>query len=727
MVHAASEPDVFTGLAVKLRQQSQVSAWGSSVRCLLNSKSNRFHTDSSAADYISRIRGSPRLLGLPPYLSALCMLGGIIWILLLPQQQYSRQTYISENALLPGQVHTYFGGSEQNIFRAYKHEVARMIVQPWQTLENGTKIYYPLKATDDDRRAKFQELFRNAGLKTATQLYLYESSGEVYSGENVYGVLHAPRGDGTEAIVLMAAIRNIKGELNLNGVTLLISLARYFKRWSLWSKDIIFIITPESKAGPQAWVDAYFSQHDPQRVADLPLKSGALQGAVGIDFPFEHRFESFSVAYDGVNGQLPNLDLFNTAVSIASGQMGIGASIQGQEQWARKEHYSEWKNRVRVLGCGMVSQAVGQSTGPHSVFMPYHIDAVTLTAIGDGWQDEMAFGRTIESITRSLNNLLEKLHQSFFFYLLMQSNRFVSIGTYLPSAMAVAAAYTVMAIYLWVLSGYHIVERAPGEVRQPANGKLTNDRSLDKTPANAKTVDTTGSQPLTTPKGQFIPIERHLTLPISLLTAVHLFSLIPLYSLTHCTTETLTPVLSLVGFGSLLAPAAIAGMLKDLPLHNVTLSAFSKPTPQQYTVLKSLSLLVLGLFLTVLATLNFSLSMFLGLVSAPIAFVDRTPGQPLVATLQYLLLLVFSPVAVAGALAMYASLALGQEAALGSWLAKFAFGWNVWGSWGVPLGVMCIWWPAWMVAAIVVASSWFPSADVPVQATIDGPAKEPSS
>ena len=76
---------------------------------------------------------------------------------------------------------------------------------------------------------------------------------------------------------------------------------------------------------------------------------------------------------------------------------------------------------------------------------------------------------------------------------------------------------------------------------------------------------------------------------------------------------------------------------------------------------------------------------------------------------------------------MYASLALGQEAALGSWLAKFAFGWNVWGSWGVPLGVMCIWWPAWMVAAIVVASSWFPSADVPVQATIDGPAKEPSS
>jgi glycosylphosphatidylinositol transamidase len=42
---------------------------------------------------------------------------------MLPLNQYSRQTYISENALLPGQVHTYFAGSEQNIFRAYRKEV----------------------------------------------------------------------------------------------------------------------------------------------------------------------------------------------------------------------------------------------------------------------------------------------------------------------------------------------------------------------------------------------------------------------------------------------------------------------------------------------------------------------------------------------------------------------------------------------------------------------------
>src|SRR3978361_1874502 len=65
----------------------------------------------------------------------------------------------------------------------------------------------------------------------------------------------------------------------------------------------------------------------------------------------------------------------------------------------------------------------------------------------------MILGRDTEGIFRSLNNLLEHLHQSFFFYLLMQANRFVSIGTYLPSAMLVAVNFTIMAIFLWVKSG----------------------------------------------------------------------------------------------------------------------------------------------------------------------------------------------------------------------------------------------------------------------------------
>ena len=60
---------------------------------------------------------------LPNILSLLCIVVGVVWLLLLPLNDYSRHTYISENALLPGQVHAYFTGSEQNIFRGYKKEL----------------------------------------------------------------------------------------------------------------------------------------------------------------------------------------------------------------------------------------------------------------------------------------------------------------------------------------------------------------------------------------------------------------------------------------------------------------------------------------------------------------------------------------------------------------------------------------------------------------------------
>ena len=75
------------------------------------------------APSVLALRRDPRLLKLPPYLSAVCILVGVVWLLLLPLNEYSRHTYISENALLPGQVHTYFGGSEQQIFNAYKYEI----------------------------------------------------------------------------------------------------------------------------------------------------------------------------------------------------------------------------------------------------------------------------------------------------------------------------------------------------------------------------------------------------------------------------------------------------------------------------------------------------------------------------------------------------------------------------------------------------------------------------
>lgn len=270
------------------------------------------------------------------------------------------------------------------------------------------------------------------------------------------------------------------------------------------------MITPDSKSGTQAWIDAYHDMH-PASVQALPLKSGALQGALVIEYPFDHRFESLHIVYDSVNGQLPNLDLLNTAVSIASGQMGIGTNIQ--EMW---DHNDSYEKRLQTMLRGMAKQGMGLAAGAHSSFIPYHIDAITLQTKGHGWQDEMALGRTVESVCRSLNNLLEHLHQSFFFYLLMQTNRFVSIGTYMPSAMLIAANFTIMAVALWLRSGH---DQAISPVVDGGKVSATTEKKSSQKADSAPKSD----------NGLNGVLERQLSVPLTVVTGLHFTGMIPLY------------------------------------------------------------------------------------------------------------------------------------------------------------------------------------------------------
>lgn len=461
------------------------------------------------AEHLMTLRRSPLLRKLPPYLSLLFIVVGIAWLLVLPLDDYSRRTYISENAILPGQVHAYFGGSEHNVFRAYRQEV-----------------YHTWQLPEGERASKVAEMLRDVGLKVAEQDYRYTVAGEDIRGTNVYGVLHGPRADATEAMVLIAAWKNFEEEVNYSGVALAITLARYLRRWSIWSKDIIILIPEDSVYGPQAWVSAYHSMPPPltaaRNVSALPLKAGALQAAIALDYPagpWGHRFDKLDIIYDGINGALPNLDLLNTAVQVCASQMGIGSSLHGLT-----DHSDSYVDRLHTLFRGLITQGAGHATGPHSAFMPYHVDAITLKTVGDGWHDEMSLGRTAESLIRSVNNLLEHLHQSFFFYILISVHRFVSIGNYLPAAMLVAGSFTISALALWVNSG------------RSDNPTSALTAAAAATPAGEKIkvdVVKSGADVAIVPHAVTAAVERNMFLPAFTVLAVHVLSALPLYLLNH--------------------------------------------------------------------------------------------------------------------------------------------------------------------------------------------------
>jgi glycosylphosphatidylinositol transamidase len=70
-----------------------------------------------------------------------------------------------------------------------------------------------------------------------------------------------------------------------------------------------------------------------------------------------------------------------------------------------------------------LKQATGMPSGNHGHFHKFGIEAVTIEGVLRKRSSNRALpvsdtmGRIIEGVFRSLNNLLERFHQSFFFYL----------------------------------------------------------------------------------------------------------------------------------------------------------------------------------------------------------------------------------------------------------------------------------------------------------------------
>ncbi|XP_009469627.1 PREDICTED: glycosylphosphatidylinositol anchor attachment 1 protein [Nipponia nippon] len=95
-----------------------------------------------------------------------------------------------------------------------------------------------------------------------------------------------------------------------------------------------------------------------------------------------------------------------------------------------------YAHSLQTLLLMVLAQASGRPRGDHGLFLRYRIEAITLRGINSFRQykyDMTTVGKTLEGMFRKLNNLLERLHQSYFFYLLPSLSRFVSIGVYMPA------------------------------------------------------------------------------------------------------------------------------------------------------------------------------------------------------------------------------------------------------------------------------------------------------
>ncbi|KAI9159349.1 Glycosyl phosphatidyl inositol protein transamidase complex subunit [Blastocladiella emersonii ATCC 22665] len=337
------------------------------------------------------------------------------------------RTYLSENALLPAQVNTKYGYDDYQY--VYQHEAT-------------------LKAlTPENRTAWIEDQFLSMGLETHRHAFAC-STGVC---ENVYAVLRAPRADGSESLVLTSAWANERlKSANVYGVLSTLSLAKFWKRFSYWAKDVVLVVG-DNVESLEGWVDAY---HTPQQGVAF-ARAGSIQAALHLEFPVFY-FKSLGIEYDGYLGQQPNLDLINTVHRIATAN-SVHVSLHGDGDLGSRDDANDYEAALLRLLHAIGDQARAQPSGPHAAFKSYGIDAITLRGLEDVSTPHLTSINTLatvlESTFRSLNNLLEKFHQSFFFYLLSSAEHFASIMVYIPAAILLNVSLLVAALGIWLETG----------------------------------------------------------------------------------------------------------------------------------------------------------------------------------------------------------------------------------------------------------------------------------
>ncbi|XP_042625252.1 glycosylphosphatidylinositol anchor attachment 1 protein-like isoform X1 [Cyprinus carpio] len=422
-------------------------------------------------------------------------------------------------------------------------------------------------------------------------------------GTNVYGILRAPRAPRTEALVISAPCS--PGDSNNQAVGLLLALAQYFRNQVYWAKDIIFLVNEHDLMGTQAWLEAYHHTNiTGMEYSPLQGRAGSIQAALSLELSSDV-ITSLDLILEGLNGQLPNLDLANLFYAFCQ-KLGVLCTIQGKLQrndWDTAEGYTHAAQTMMLM---VLKQACGRSWGDHGLFLRYHIEAASVRGINSFRHyktDAATIGRLLEGMVRKLNNLLERLHQSYFFYLLPSLSRFVSIGCYMLAFGLLVVILLLRALDLWVHLGAPALAAVEGvtEAQQPSGpGVLT----------------------VLTPV-----VISHLTGVALYLLPVHLQEM----AVEHFpVSETEAVVLTAVAIYT-------AGLA--LP-HNTQRLLSGEGTEQGWKVLKLTALLYLAVLLGCTALINFSLGFILAVTLVPIT-ASMTPHMP--KALSALVMVLLSP------------------------------------------------------------------------------------
>lgn len=573
----------------------------------------------------------------------ICYFAGLIWFLSLAYNPFNAKTYFSENALIPGLVESTFytdHGSEK-YYEELKEEfrVRKEYVDNMTEHKRDESLLYSLPTSWLETR------MRAIGLETYVHNYSFTypmeiAKGQKFFGHNVYGVLRAPKAASTEAVVLSVPFRSMHadGEKTAAGVALMLGLAKAFRSKTYWAKDIIFLVTEHDNIGMQAWLGAYhYYKLEYIYPSELPSRSGSIQAAINLELGND-QISRVNLKLEGLNGQLPNLDLVNTVIRLSK-QHGITPVLHKRKDHWMFDGIDSWQHSVKTMLMMMLHQASGFPTGNHGLFHRYHIEAVTLQGIKIKSAKKNAgfveVGRMIEGIFRSLNNLMERFHQSFFFYLLPATERYVSIGLYMPPFGVLALPILIKAVALWIDFRYDYDQAIAAKNNKKKQGSALNIGEGDEETKDSDSI---------------APEEKNVSGYASVFPSIlmsFVFGLgtcyIPPFFIDTAVALNMGPADGLL-MGVLALFLASMAYPKMLSRKAAKRGIIEGPN---WKLLKCLGLLLLGIVLGATAMLNISLAFFVAAMWSPVVVAIKPRKSKILTGIQGILLVLISPLGLA--------------------------------------------------------------------------------
>ncbi|KAJ4487817.1 Gaa1-like protein [Lentinula aciculospora] len=536
---------------------------------------------------------------------------GYIWMLSIPSSQLCRGVYFDENALQPGQVNTYWNWKEV-------HDADRFLTE--------LEALRDINATSEQRSQFVVNEFLKIGLSASTQNYEFTGLHKGINGTNAYAILSSPRVSGAEATVISASwlsrMNEGDGTLNLRGVATVLALSRFVKQYSLWARDIIFIVSDGHMEGMQAWLSAYHGVTQSNiRAERLELTSGVIWTALNIDYP-GHSLSHLgifhgmplhlpSVSYlmnissEGLNGRLPNQDLLNSFQHI-SRRTGVPVVLYDHKDEPGLEWLPEsirnhreirtYAAQARNLLRHVRYQASGRGSGVHGLFHQYRIDAFTVFAVPSaGPHGFHSLGRIIESTLRTTNNLLERLHASFFFYVLTSFDRFVKIGNYLPSVILISVAMIFGGLEVWVDAAW--TKRIPEKPNVEGSTRMIWNRR-----------------------------RRPVLEVVSIMVATHLFGAITFFFLTSKLYQSLSFASAELCLVTYLLPLVVPRLLRR---------CYSDDIAPLSLVLKAFNLCLSSTVISIITVLNFSLAACLAVALGILLYIASSSSNRAIGMAKY--------------------------------------------------------------------------------------------